>query len=85
MRWGINKFISLGTTRIREGFLWFPKKPSGSDEFRWLEYCIWEEQYLEYRNYKKTRYDLELAKVKMGWVATQWLTPEQKKRNKYKY
>jgi len=38
MRWQIKK-----TTRVKIGFLWFPKTING--ETRWLEDATWEQQF----------------------------------------
>ena len=36
--------VKEGTTRIKKGFLFFPKRISGIT--RWLEFAIWEEKYI---------------------------------------
>ena len=41
------KLPTIGETRIRSGFLFFPKE--GNNEIRWLIHATWKEEYHQSR------------------------------------
>ncbi len=43
MRWGTPGTPEYGSLRVRNAFLWLPKKIDG--EWRWLEWAEWKEMY----------------------------------------
>lgn len=74
MKW-TNKYkrdCIIGQTRIKEGWLWFPKRPQHSEETRWMEYAIWEEQL------RDVSHPVIYKKKIVKWVCTQWLTEKNK-------
>jgi hypothetical protein len=60
MRWTDPK---EGDTRVRSGFLFFPKTINGEE--RWLEWARWEERYEVWT---------EMWAVDSGWVPIAWLS-----------
>jgi hypothetical protein len=48
MRWSVKKKY-IGMTRIKSGFLLFPKCIEG--EWRWLEFAVWRQKYISYWTY----------------------------------
>jgi len=64
MKWNCYKRIEYKTTRIKKGFLFFPRVANCLN--RWLEYAEWEE---EYTIVKKGFFPF----FEDGWETTKWL------------
>lgn len=62
MRWSSKPKPEIGDCRVKVAFLWLPKKIN--NEWRWMEWAAWEEQYDEYKG--------------SWWLATRWLEGEIK-------
>lgn len=69
MRWKdkVKKVIEPRTTRIRTGFLFFPKRIE--KETRWLEFAIWTEEYI---NIGKLGGKIKWKWVPLGWEIVSW-------------
>lgn len=67
MKFKVKTKPKVGSVRIQEGFLFFPKKID--NEWRWFEYAIWEEIF-------------KRGHERFYWSATQWLNDKPKKKKK---
>jgi len=64
MKWNEREYCGLvkGKTRIKKGFLLFPKNING--EIRWLEFAKWEQKVIEFMCENN---------VVLGWDNDDWI------------
>lgn len=60
-----------GDTRIKSGFLWFPKIIN--NEWRWREYATWEQKYICYANFDCDNCGRIYSFPDYMWTDTKWI------------
>ena len=71
MRWFVtDNSVVTGTRRLVRGFLWFPK--GIKSEYRWLETCLWEEEFKVPSEWSNQRALAEGGE----WVPIKWVDKE---------
>lgn len=69
MRWG--KEQKVGDIRHRDGFLWLPKRIG--DEWRWLEWAAWKEEFVEGFDLSPGASEFASLTECVYWRRTEWI------------